>query len=76
MTMRNSEGTISELIEALQIFLKYGDIKYPTNCEHDKLSVCISPELISRKDVIKLEELSFTIDEDEDCFYSFTYGSC
>ncbi len=67
---------MSKLIEALQIFLKYGDPDYPTHCEHDKLIICISPEVVSEEDKKKLEELSFhSEDEDGDYFYSFKYGS-
>lgn len=66
---------MSKLIEALQIFLKYGDPDYPTHCEHDELTICIDPNIVSEEDKKKLEELSFYESEDGDCFYSFRYGS-
>ncbi len=28
-----------DLIKALQIFLKYNDVTYPTHCEHDELTI-------------------------------------
>lgn len=40
-------ATLLNLIAALQIFLKYGDITYPTHCEHDVLMVCVDPESVS-----------------------------
>ena len=49
------------LIQALNIFLKYGDKSYPTHCEHD--------------DIKLLEELGFSPNE-YDGFSSFRYGSC
>jgi hypothetical protein len=30
---------MEDLIKALQIFLKYGNPNYPTNCSHDELFV-------------------------------------
>ena len=30
---------MEKLIEALQIFLKYGNPDYPTHCEHDELTI-------------------------------------
>lgn len=64
---------MSNLIEALQIFLKYGDPIRPTHCEHDTLHVCIDPALVSEEDKTRLEELGF--DASEECFYSYRYGS-
>lgn len=67
---------MEDLIKALQIFLKYGNPKYPTNCSHDVLTIMeIDPEAVSDKDKLKLEELGFIVSEDEDCFMSFRYGS-
>lgn len=66
---------MKNLIEALQIFLKYGDPRNPTHCEHDVLRVMIDPELVSAEDVARLDELSFSPDEDGPGFYSYRYGS-
>ncbi len=67
---------MEQLIEALQIFLKYGNPGWPTGCEHEKLYVFIDPAIVSPEDKAKLEELRFFVSEDEpDVFYSFRYGS-
>ena len=68
---------MSDLIKALQIFLKYGDPKYPTHCEHDELTIgTITPSSVSDEDKQALDELGFFVDESEDCFKSFRFGSC
>lgn len=66
---------MEDLIEALQIFLKYSKDKYPTHCEHDQLHVNVDPNKVSEEDKKRLEELSFTPDE-FDGFKSFRFGSC
>lgn len=64
------------LIEALNIFLKYGNPDYPTHCEHDCLWICgISPDIVSEEDKIKLDELGFYVDESDDAFKSCRFGS-
>jgi len=63
-----------DLIEALIIFLKYGNPTYPTTCEHDELWVLIDPNLVSHDDKIRLEELGFDVDEDAGTFHSFKFG--
>ena len=67
---------MKELIEALQIFMKYGDKRWPTHCEHDELIVDIDPAIVSAEDTAKLEELSFLPNHDESYFYSYRFGSC
>lgn len=64
---------LSELIEALQIFLKYGDVQFPTHCEHDELTVCVDPNVVSDEDKKKLLSMGFF--EDDDHFTSYRYGS-
>lgn len=71
---------MEDLIKALQIFLKYGNPKYPTHCEHDTLYVDINPIFVSNEDKEKLEELGFKAAKEDDeefvgGFYSFRYGS-
>jgi hypothetical protein len=66
----------SEIIEAMQIFQKYGEIQYPFHCEHDQLTVAVDPAEVSKKDRERLQELGFEEDVEEQCFYSFRYGSC
>ena len=69
---------MDDLIEALQIFKKYSDTKYPTHCEHDVLYICggIEPADVSDKDKERLEELGFDEDLDVGGFASFKFGSC
>lgn len=68
---------MSRLIAALQIFLKYGDIPFPTNCEHDVLTVAVNPELVSDEDKAALDDLGFFVGEEDDAsFMSYEFGSC
>ena len=67
---------MEDLIKALQIFLKYGNPRSPTNCSHDQLFVDISPDVVSDEDKLALDGLSFIPDDEEDGFISFRFGSC
>lgn len=69
---------MDKLIQALQIFLKYGNPARPTHCEHDTLIICgIDPDDVPDEDKKKLDELGFFVGEEYDaCFISFRYGSC
>ena len=71
---------MQELIEALQILSGYltDDYyfnKYPTNCDHDVLRVCVDYTEISEEDLKRLEELGFVPDEDTGYMVSYRYGS-
>jgi len=69
---------LSKLVEALNIFLKYGDPDFPTHCEHDILTICgISPSDVSEEDRKKLDDLGFFVgsEYDEEAFHSYRYGS-
>lgn len=66
---------MSKLIEALQIFLKYGDPEWPTHCEHDVMYVSIDPTLVSPRDLRKLEALGFVPAKRDPIFMSYRYGS-
>ncbi len=66
---------MEKLIQALQIFLKYGNPEYPTHCEHDELFIChIDPNDVSDEDKKTLDNLGFF--ESDGGFKSFRYGSC
>jgi hypothetical protein len=70
---------MSDLIEALQILLKYGNPEYPTHCEHDELTIWgIDPSDVSEDDKEKLDKLGFFIsnEDGDECFRSFRFGSC
>lgn len=67
---------MEDLIKALQIFLKYGNPKWPTHCEHDELTICgIDPDKVSKEDKKLLDELGFFVSEADECFKSFKFGS-
>ena len=67
---------MNDLIEALQIFLKYDNPDYPTHCEHDMMLVMIDPQIVSTDDSIRLDALGFFIStEHSDCFASYKFGS-
>jgi hypothetical protein len=65
---------MDKLIEALQIFLRYGNPSYPTHCEHDELYIMIDPDVVSAEDKVKLDELGFSATGDN-CFRSYRFGS-
>jgi len=66
---------LSDLIEALNIFLKYRNPEYPTHCEHDTLYICgIDPHMVSDEDKERLDALGFFVGDDG--FKSFRFGSC
>lgn len=68
---------MEQLIEALQIFLKYKNETYPTHCEHDTLYIMgVKKDDASPEDVKRLDELGFFWSEENDgVFMSFKYGS-
>ena len=66
---------MDELIEALQLIRKYGNEKYPTHCEHDKLHVMCDVSAITAEDLARLHELGFHVDEEYEGLYSYRYGS-
>lgn len=69
---------MKDLIEALQILMKYVDPKYekyPTTCEHDQFFVnCVTPDSVSEEDTKRLDELGFVPYEDF-AFVSYRFGS-
>lgn len=65
---------MKNLIEALQIFLKYSDSAYPTCCEHDVLYVLVPHESVSDDDKKRLSELGFEPDRAGN-FRSYVFGS-
>jgi hypothetical protein len=67
---------MKNLIKALQIFLKYGNHRNPTHCEHDELIIVgITKEQVSEEDIKALDALGFFWSDDTECFKSFRYGS-
>lgn len=68
---------MEKLIEALQIFLKYGNPDYPTHCEHDVMYISIDPADVSEEDDKRLNDLGFFVSNEtgEDRYQSYKYGS-
>ena len=67
---------MKDLIEALQIFLKYKDERWPTNCSHDLLAIMsVTKDEVSPEDQARLEELGFFWDEGDGYWGSFRFGS-
>lgn len=64
---------MNDLIEALTIFSKYTQDKYPTHCEHDELMILVDPALVSDEDITRLDELGFF--PSDEYFKSFRFGS-
>lgn len=65
---------MKQLIEALNIFLKYGNPENPTHCEHDELWICGYEDILIRdEDRATLEDLGFF--HDGDGWKSFRFGS-
>jgi hypothetical protein len=67
---------MEDLLKAITIFLKYGNPRNPSHCEHDILYIKINPELVSEEDQKELEKLSFSPDEFGNGFCSYRFGSC
>lgn len=67
---------MKDLIEALNIFIKYADDSHhPTGCEHDILYVYVNPGIVSDEDKEMLKSLGFHVDDINDCFRSYRFGS-
>ena len=69
--------TMENLIKALQIFLKHGDVAYPTHCEHDVLYIFPQSDDFTDEELAELEKLGFYHNDDAGYgFKSYHYGSC
>ena len=66
---------MEDLIKALTILAKYAKDKYPTHCEHDVLYVRVDTASVPQEEIQTLEDLGFHLDEEQEVFCSFRYGS-
>ena len=66
---------MEDLIKALQIFLKYGNISYPTHCEHDVMYITTEWDIVSDEDKVELDTLGFHQSDIHDGFKSYRFGS-
>lgn len=67
---------MQDLIEALQIFAKYTDTEYPTDCHKNELMICNIERPISTEDVKRLKELSFTYYDEGGGWISARFSNC
>lgn len=65
---------MEDLIKALTIMMKHGDVTYPCYCEHDTLYIYPNTMDFTEEEFATLENLGFY--RDEEGFHSFKYGSC
>lgn len=65
---------MNDLIDALLIMLKHGDVSHPTHCEHDKLHIYPNSMDFTDEELARLDEIGFYPD-DEHGFYSYRFGS-
>lgn len=63
---------MDDLIEALQIFCKYGNPYNPTHCEHDELWI-VGIGAVEPNDAQRLDELGFLWGGE--AWKSFRFGS-
>jgi len=67
---------VRDLIEALNIFLRYANEPYPTHCEHDVLLIMgIEEDAVSEADRLRLDDLGFSWSDEYDAWASFKFGS-
>jgi len=66
---------LSDLIKALQIFLKYRDVDCPTHCEHDVMVISsFTKDEISEEDRVALDKLGFHFSVTDGHWISYKYG--
>lgn len=66
---------MQDLIEALQIFAKYTDARYPTSCRYEEFYVIVRKDGMAPEDVKRLDALGFFYDEGVQAFKSYRFGS-
>lgn len=66
--------TLSNLIKALNIFLKYEDRDYLIGSEHQVFYVFVDPNKVVAEDLKTLEALGFQHDLNVRHFWSYDYG--
>jgi len=66
---------MADLIEALQIFAKYTDAKFPTTCEHDILIIAgVEQTHVMPGDNMRLYELGFIWNAEYQAYASYRFG--
>ena len=66
----------ADLLEGLTLLATHqsNDIS-PLHCEHDQLTVNADPSAFTAEELAHLEKLGFNVDDDDEAFYSFRFGS-
>lgn len=66
----------NDLIEAIKLLAKgrVDDVS-PFNCIHDQLSVMSDPDKFTNAELAQLDTWGFHVDDNDNTFYSFRYGS-
>jgi hypothetical protein len=77
LIVRNSKvREMNDLIEALQIFAKYRNPRWPTRCEHELLMIMeVKRHEKTDDEIARLEELGFVWSHEYDCYVSHRFGS-
>ena len=67
---------MNELIQALNIFLKYANLDYPTICEHDVLIIAgVRKDAMTEEDTNTVTDLGFYWSDHYDGWVSTKFGS-
>lgn len=73
-----SKNGLVDLAECLSILAQYTSPSSPTHCEHDVLTICVDPALVSAEDLARLDALGVHAgkpgSDNDGCFYSFRFG--
>lgn len=73
---KHTPPMLSEIVEILQIVLKYGDTLWPTICVRDKPWICnVDVEAITAEDRVRLEELGLRYNDADKSYTSYAFGS-
>jgi hypothetical protein len=62
---------LKDLFKAINIFLKYGNVENPIECEHDVLYVHVSSYKVSNDDKKELTKLGFDPVDNKESFVSY-----
>lgn len=66
---------MKDLIESLQILIKYQrPTANPTHCEHDIMVMMVDDE-VSEEDIDRLDQLGFNWNDEHECYTSYRFGS-
>lgn len=72
---------MNDLIAALSLIESKLDpdsysYKYPIQCEHDDMYICVDVDLFTDEEIAKLDKWGFCREDGYDGFVSHRFGSC